>query len=242
MTAKISAPVIEKNKWFWLPGSSKSISKSRISKNAGVQSMICKTNIIENCIQLITETNDSDDSIEDNEINNMDINKLVNNRTITISQHSSVCYIPLIITIPKSQSWISLKSNIRTEDDPVLRYVPYFGDDDVTGVDVSAFDQVPGELQHELSAEPSEVLILYMLDKHNLKANNNDTQNLTGREYWVIKNDPSVRPEVITALEKVLNISTSHIVKSYERTSDGRLQRQRYVSLHFLNHKYSFFI
>jgi hypothetical protein len=41
----------------------------------------------------------------------------------------------------------------------VLRYVPYFGDEDTTGVDVSAYDLVPGEIEQELKSEvPSHLL------------------------------------------------------------------------------------
>lgn len=56
-------------------------------------------------------------------------------------------FIPLICPTPKSLTWTNIAYNVRCEDEPVLRYVPYFGDDDVTGVDVSAYDLVPGELE-----------------------------------------------------------------------------------------------
>lgn len=35
----------------------------------------------------------------------------------------------------------------------VVRYVPYFGDDDRTGVDVSFYDMVPGEMELETDSE-----------------------------------------------------------------------------------------
>ena len=40
--------------------------------------------------------------------------------------------------------------NIRSEDEPILRYVPYFGDDDTTGIDVSAYDKLPGDIEPEI--------------------------------------------------------------------------------------------
>jgi hypothetical protein len=55
---------------------------------------------------------------------------------------------------------------MRSEDEPVLRYVPYFGDDDTTGVDVSAYDMVPGELAADVSGEAEEVTIWHMIQKH----------------------------------------------------------------------------
>jgi hypothetical protein len=64
------------------------------------------------------------------------------------------------------------RRNFRADDEPVLRYVPYFGDDDTTGlsaqcfcstgsenclspagVDVSAYDLVPGEMEEEIKSE-----------------------------------------------------------------------------------------
>lgn len=56
-------------------------------------------------------------------------------------------FIPLMCPTPKSLAWTNIAYNVRCDDEPVLRYVPYFGDDDVTGVDVSAYDLVPGELE-----------------------------------------------------------------------------------------------
>ena len=39
---------------------------------------------------------------------------------------------------------MAVNRNVRVDDDPVMRYVPYFGDDDVTSVDVSAYDVLDG--------------------------------------------------------------------------------------------------
>ena len=38
------------------------------------------------------------------------------------------------VPLPKALAWTGLRTNRYARDDPVLRYVPYFGDDDTTGV------------------------------------------------------------------------------------------------------------
>jgi hypothetical protein len=45
------------------------------------------------------------------------------------------------VPLPKALAWTGLRTNRYARDDPVLRYVPYFGDDDTTGVDVAAYDE-----------------------------------------------------------------------------------------------------
>jgi len=64
--------------------------------------------------------------------------------------------LPLVIPLPKAVTWISLKRNVHADDDPVLRYVPYFGDDDKTGVDVTAFEHVPQALPPPISINHKE--------------------------------------------------------------------------------------
>ena len=41
----------------------------------------------------------------------------------------------------------------------VHRYVPYFGDDDKTGVDVSFFEVLPGEKEREIVGEVDEACV-----------------------------------------------------------------------------------
>eukprot|EP01035_Chromulina_nebulosa_P020507 gene20507-26601_t len=113
---------------------------------------------------------------------------------IPSNQPIYIAYLPIVLPIPRSQAWNNIKYNQRSDDEPVLRYVPYFGDDDITGVDVSAYDQVPGEIELEISSE---------------------------------LNIPIVKPEVITALEKVLNITTSQLVRAFDRSFEGKLYRER---------------
>ena len=42
------------------------------------------------------------------------------------------------VPLPKALAWTGLRTNRYARDDPVLRYVPYFGEDDTTGLDVAA--------------------------------------------------------------------------------------------------------
>lgn len=101
-------------------------------------------------------------------------------RASTAPSTLAIANIPLTMPIPRSVTWMQLKcvprrviwgagtftmfdfdallisvfsSNFRADDEPVLRYVPYFGDEDTTGVDVSAYDLVPGEIEQELKSE-----------------------------------------------------------------------------------------
>lgn len=55
----------------------------------------------------------------------------------TRTQRSIVQPITAVVALPKSTTWIQLRRNVAVEDDTVLRYVPYFGDDDSTGVEVT---------------------------------------------------------------------------------------------------------
>jgi hypothetical protein len=144
------------------------------------------------------------------------------------NQQVNTCYLPLFLPNPRSQAWTNITKNIRTEDEPVLRYVPYFGDDDITGVDVSAYDQVPGELEQELCAEPDEVLILYMLRKHHIPNIEHEASSTNMTRHGVIHN---VAAEVITAMERVLGVTTSQIVKAYRRAIEGKYDRETHHQL-----------
>lgn len=177
-----------------------------------------------------------------NDSDSLNVQTIGNSNSQSVSV--STTYIPMILPNPRSQAWINIKNNIRTEDEPVLRYVPYFGDDDVTGVDVSAYDQVPGELEHEVCSEPQEVLILYMIRRHRI-INQSDSILSTDLECIYESSlkfdsykarlgtsfDYQVRPEVLTALERVLNITTSQLLKAYERAIEGLKDRLRVQSI-----------
>ncbi|KAH8053117.1 hypothetical protein JL722_9783 [Aureococcus anophagefferens] len=58
------------------------------------------------------------------------------------------------VPIPQSVAWNGLRSNYHADDDPVLRYVPYFGDDDARGIDVSAYEAVPESARQAADDQP----------------------------------------------------------------------------------------
>jgi hypothetical protein len=58
-------------------------------------------------------------------------------------------YIPLAVPLPRSQVWHHVSKNEKGDEEPNLKYVPYFGDDDVTGIEChgkSAFWVVLSEI------------------------------------------------------------------------------------------------
>ena len=67
-----------------------------------------------------------------------------------------------VAPLPKSVGFISVTSNFRAEDEPVLRYVPYFGEDDETSIDVSYYEAVPSELDREMASEVDEQTLVAM--------------------------------------------------------------------------------
>lgn len=113
-----------------------------------------------------------------------------------------VLAVPFIPSLPMSFTWINIASNVRTDDDTVLRSMPYFGDEDVTGVDMSDFDKIPAEYEAPASGEAEEFTIVYMLDKY---------RRASG----------FIRPEVYSALSITLGITVSEVSKAYERVSEG---------------------
>ena len=68
--------------------------------------------------------------------------------------HDAIPY-PILPPNPLSSSYITLKDNFYKEDENVLRFIPYFSDNDLDEVvDVNAYDVVPGEglkpIEHEV--------------------------------------------------------------------------------------------
>lgn len=59
------------------------------------------------------------------------------------------------VPLPRHLAWTGLRSNRYAKDDPVLRFVPYFGDDDATGIDVAAYDNE----DTQAAPRPSEGLV-----------------------------------------------------------------------------------
>lgn len=109
-----------------------------------------------------------------------------------------------VARLPRSVTYIHLNHNITTDDDTVLRALPYFGDDDATGFDATHFDVLPGELEPEVLGEAEELTVAYMFSRHSRR---------------------SVRPEVYSALSRALQLSLSEIVKALDRIRDGPWHR-----------------
>ncbi|KAL7686517.1 putative SET domain, tesmin/TSO1-like CXC domain, pre-SET CXC domain-containing protein [Plasmopara halstedii] len=66
--------------------------------------------------------------------------------------------LPCIRPLSKSTAYVGLKANIRVEDDPVLRYKPYFGeDDDGTNIDEAWYDAIEPKTSTLSSGLDSEV-------------------------------------------------------------------------------------
>ena len=70
-----------------------------------------------------------------------------------------------VAPLPKSVGYVSVTQNFRAEDEPVLRYVPYFGDDDTASIDVSYYEAVPGELEREITDEVDEQVLMSITNK-----------------------------------------------------------------------------
>ena len=70
--------------------------------------------------------------------------------------------------VPKFLSWMSIPHNLRYDDNAVMRFVPYFGDDDTTGVDVSHYDVLPDQLAREMVSEVDEKILGILCRRHPL--------------------------------------------------------------------------
>ena len=84
--------------------------------------------------------------------------------------------------------------------------MPYFGDDDTAGVDVSVFDRLPDEIDPEVSSESEEFLIVYLINK-------------CGGLHVAKRN-------VFPILNRILNASPSEIEKAYKRVMEGLMDRR----------------
>jgi hypothetical protein len=77
--------------------------------------------------------------------------------TVTLGLKIRPCVLPLVCPLPKTTSWVGLRFNHFAEDDAVLRFVPYFGEDDQVGVDLSAYSKIHrGRVHQSLDNETVE--------------------------------------------------------------------------------------
>lgn len=70
-------------------------------------------------------------------------------------------FTPLVLPLPRSMTWVPIRENVRSEDEPILKYFPYFGDEDQTGIDLSGFDEDTAE--PEVCCEAREATAMHML-------------------------------------------------------------------------------
>ncbi|RYY70635.1 hypothetical protein EON63_22400 [archaeon] len=70
----------------------------------------------------------------------------------------------------------------------------------------SSSSKIPGSLEREVQGEAEEYTLCYILNRHKRKL--------------------YIRPEVYSALGKVLGVSVSEVLKGYERVKDGTWYRR----------------
>jgi hypothetical protein len=106
--------------------------------------------------------------------------------------------------------------------------VPYFGDDDVTGIEChDIFDTVPGEHEPETINECSEVTIFYMVSKYCSRRSSASGVERNGGAMDHRAEKALDCPEVLGSLEKVLHINTQLVLNSYKKTLEAVTLRNR---------------
>ena len=131
-------------------------------------------------------------------------------------------YVPCALPLPSCMTWHKISANKRTEDNPILRYVPYFGEWDTTGIDVSAWDILPGQCEAEISNEIDELLIVYMI-------------HMSG---GVVEKDYSSKckirnPAIQSVLCNLLQCSRKELKKCYKKVIDCTFLRLRDMKQRF---------
>lgn len=129
--------------------------------------------------------------------NDSRINRESLNLTSSTSAFNSV--VPYICSIPKSCTWIGVKSNLCAEDETVLRALPYFGDDDQIKLEFfSPFDQ---QIEQEICTEAEELTLINLIERH--------------------RSNKRSRTEVYSALSNILQISRNEILKTQDKLKES---------------------
>ena len=160
------------------------------------------------------------------------------------------CVLPLFLPIPRYTSWVASRNNIRCEDDTVMRYVPYFNDEDVTLIDTELYDRIVTEGESEIFCEAREATVLYMVQKYALRLHKYDVSSyhipmptspgtlslLSAQKNAMMSTEMEevcllyIRAEVILALQECIEaLSNSQIVQLLERGSESLRLNQRYL-------------
>lgn len=108
----------------------------------------------------------TDDTSEENQADDGNDVQLGSEKESSKLNSLPIAFIPTIVPLPKSLTWIKLRDNYRVDDQTVLRYIPYFGDDDTTGLDLSAYELVPWELEGDIGGEVIETTISTIMNRY----------------------------------------------------------------------------
>ena len=160
------------------------------------------------------------------------------------------CVLPLFLPIPRYTSWVASCNNIRCEDDTVMRYVPYFNDEDVTLIDTELYDRIVTEGEPEIFCEAREATVLYMVQKYALRLHKYDVSSyhvpmptspgilslLSAQKSAIVSTEMEevgplyVRAEVILALQECIEaLSNAQVVQLLERGSESLRLNQRHL-------------
>ena len=90
-----------------------------------------------------------------------------------------VLRIPVFLPSPRALTWVKLTHNFWAEDQSVLKYMPYFGDDDTTGFDMADFQQRPWEVEPALDGEVLEVAAFLLVDKYEVDSSTRSRLSLS---------------------------------------------------------------
>lgn len=101
--------------------------------------------------------------------------------------------------------------NVLAEDDPVLRVVPYFGDDDTEGADISQLVRDTGEWERRICGEAEELTLMYLMRSTD---SFNDQEN-SKKAYLNL-----------SLCEKLFRVSKDQLPKAYELIADGAWYRE----------------
>ncbi|CAH0519102.1 unnamed protein product [Peronospora belbahrii] len=133
---------------------------------------------------------------------------LVNRKTQTSVNRRAVI-LPKVPPIPTATMWTALTTNFEVEDEPTLKFVPYFGDDDEDDV-VSAFYQIKQQRTSACEVEFTKEMCEGVLKA--LQA----TWDLTVSDLKRVANVLKVEEEVLVEVHKHLRLS-QHEAKKRRR-------------------------
>jgi hypothetical protein len=94
-----------------------------------------------------------------------------------VPETSSVVMIPSVIALPPAGNYVNSVQSTRVDDDKVLRHLPYFGDNDESGVDLEMYDN-GATLAVLEPASGSDDFLVEILARHSVLKSSLCTQDL----------------------------------------------------------------